>query len=211
MGVIKRGILGGFSGSVGNVVGSSWKGIAVIKSKPLSVANPDTAAQQVQRGAMTNVVAFAKEILVDIIKPLCDRFASGMSGFNLFTQRNIALFDAVAPSPVASLILAQGPVTDLYLLVATVDVSLATAKCVWNNNTGVGDALASDECYIVVYNETLNTFALITGFTRISAEGTAVIPAGTAVGNVIRIWGSFRRADGTKVSNTVYATVNAIA
>jgi len=35
MGTIKKGILGGFSGKVGTVVGSSWKGIVLIyKSKP---------------------------------------------------------------------------------------------------------------------------------------------------------------------------------
>jgi len=30
MGTIKRGILGGFSGKVANVVGTSWKGIALL-------------------------------------------------------------------------------------------------------------------------------------------------------------------------------------
>jgi hypothetical protein len=93
MGVIKRGILGGFRGKVANVIGSSWKGIAVIKAMPLSVANPKTAGQVAQRTKMTNIVAFAKIILVNIIKPLNDRFASGESGFNLFVKRNILLFD----------------------------------------------------------------------------------------------------------------------
>ena len=49
MGIIKRGILGGVSNKVGNVVGSSWKGIATLRSLPLSVANPNTLAQRNNR------------------------------------------------------------------------------------------------------------------------------------------------------------------
>ena len=57
MGKIKQGILGAVSGKVGGVVGSSWKGIAYLKVLPASVANPNTAAQQTQRGAFSGIVA----------------------------------------------------------------------------------------------------------------------------------------------------------
>ena len=49
MGKIKRGILGGISGIVGNVVGSSWKGIDYIKTQPKHIKNPRSQAQQNQR------------------------------------------------------------------------------------------------------------------------------------------------------------------
>ena len=45
MGIIKKGILGGFSGKVGNVVGASWKGIDYIRSLPSTVRNPRTPRQ----------------------------------------------------------------------------------------------------------------------------------------------------------------------
>ena len=92
MGVIKQGILGGFSGKVANVVGSSWKGVAVIKSLPLSVANPNTAGQQAQRGAMTTCVEAARVLLPVLITLFWNRFAQGMSGFNAFVKQNIATF-----------------------------------------------------------------------------------------------------------------------
>lgn len=92
MGKIKRGILGGFSGKVANVVGTSWKGIAVMKSMPLSVANPNTVAQQGQRTAMTNVVGFGQQIGLDVIRALNNRWAGQMSGFNAFTKRNVIRF-----------------------------------------------------------------------------------------------------------------------
>jgi len=49
MGTIKKGILGGFSGKVGTVVGSSWKGISYMRSLPLKVRNPRTLRQLDQR------------------------------------------------------------------------------------------------------------------------------------------------------------------
>ena len=49
MGTIKQGILGGFSGKVGTVVGSSWKGISYMRGQAQSVKNPRTAKQMAQR------------------------------------------------------------------------------------------------------------------------------------------------------------------
>lgn len=46
MATIKQGALGGFSGKVGPITGSSWKGKAVIKARPLSVNDPNTVLQQ---------------------------------------------------------------------------------------------------------------------------------------------------------------------
>lgn len=45
MGTYKQGILGSFIGKVGTVVGSTWRGISVMRSLASKVANPRTAAQ----------------------------------------------------------------------------------------------------------------------------------------------------------------------
>lgn len=89
MATIKRGILGGGSGSVANVVMTAWKGIAVIKSKPLTVANPQTASQNSQRGKFSGIVGIAQYILASILQPVWNGFAQTMSGYNLFIQKNI--------------------------------------------------------------------------------------------------------------------------
>lgn len=90
MGIIKRGILGGFSGKVGNVVGSSWKGISVLRVMPLSVGGETTVKQAEQRGAFGTISKFASSILTVWVKPLWDRHAQRMSGYNAFIQQNIA-------------------------------------------------------------------------------------------------------------------------
>ncbi len=49
MGKIDKGILGGFNGKVGNVVGSSWKGISYMRSKPASSNKKASEKQIIQR------------------------------------------------------------------------------------------------------------------------------------------------------------------
>lgn len=93
MGIIKQGILGGFSGKVGSVVGTSWKGRAVMKAMPLSVANPRTSGQVNQRTKFTMCVDLAKTLLGGSIALLDNPFAGNISGYNRFMKRNVSAFD----------------------------------------------------------------------------------------------------------------------
>jgi hypothetical protein len=58
MGKINQGILGGFAGKVGNVVGGNWKGINYMRVKPASVSNPKTDGQVGQRSKFAIVLQF---------------------------------------------------------------------------------------------------------------------------------------------------------
>lgn len=89
MAIIKRGILGGFSNKIGNVVGTSWKGISVMRSLPQSVHNPKTQAQEEQRTNFAVASKLGSQLLDSIIKPFWDKKAIRMSGYNLWVQTNI--------------------------------------------------------------------------------------------------------------------------
>jgi len=207
MGKIKQGILGGFSGKVANVVGSSWKGIAVMKSLPLSVANPRTAAQVAQRTKFSNVTVFAALILSSIIKPLWDRFAQNMSGFNDFVSTNIDLFAASVPSPFADLVISKGKM--LSTTIDNLDTSDGLPNCdiYFIDDTGSGYKLATDKSYAVVINETNGDIAFrdLTGV-RSSGVLTIEMPNNLTTGDVLHAYLSFIRADGTVCSNNSYAT-----
>lgn len=60
MGTINQGILGGFRGKVGNVVGFFWKGQAVMRSLAGSVANPRTPAQRAFRSRFALAGSFTR-------------------------------------------------------------------------------------------------------------------------------------------------------
>ena len=62
MAKLSSGILGGISGKVGNVVGGRWRGIDYIRSKPASVKNPNTEAQQKQRMKFRLVMGLLRKI-----------------------------------------------------------------------------------------------------------------------------------------------------
>lgn len=62
MAKLSSGILGGISGTVGNVVGGRWRGINYIRSKPTSVKNPNTEAQRTQRMRFRLVITLLKKI-----------------------------------------------------------------------------------------------------------------------------------------------------
>ena len=205
MGKIKQGILGGFSGKVANVVGSSWKGIAVIKSLPLSVANPKTAGQVAQRAKMTNVVEFSKEILASIIKPLRDRFAVQQSGYNTFVSDNIALFAASLPSPAADLVIAEGKMAKTAFATLVVADSDATVTATWVDDSGEGFKLAADEVYIVATNDLEESIGFDAASVIRSDESVSFeMPSVNNSGDSVSAYLVFMRADGTVVSDTSY-------
>lgn len=203
-----QGILGGISGKIGNVIGSSWKGIPVIKSKPLSVANPKTTAQVAQRTKMTNVVAFSQQILAGIIKPLWDRFAQQASGYNDFVSANIALFAAEYPVPLADMIISKGKM--VFINPAVVDPGAAEDDVVVNWSVILPDAFAAndDDVYLLVMNDTQKLLAFSSAqVIRSAGTETINLPDSTEAGDVLVAYLAFRRADGTIVSDTGFATV----
>lgn len=211
MGIIKRGILGGFSNKVANVVGSSWKGIAVIKSLPLSVANPNTAAQQSQRNKFSACVLFAGTILTTVIKPCWDRWAQRMSGYNAFVQTNIDFFSSAGLITPASLITARGSLVGVVNLAAQADASLGTITINWDDNSGSGNAAASDDAYAVVYNFTTQELiqagpGLARNDGQIDVTGLTLV-----VGQVIWVYLAFRQTSGFLVSDSSAVSCTVVA
>jgi len=54
----EQGILGGFSGKVGTVIGGNWNGIDFMRGISGHIANPRTTAQQDQRAKMAAIIQF---------------------------------------------------------------------------------------------------------------------------------------------------------
>lgn len=203
MAKIPQGILGGISGKIGGVVGSSWKGINVIKTKPLSVANPKTAGQMTQRNLFGNSVLFAAIILATVIKPLWDRFASKQSGFNAFIQANLSYFTDPVPLYDSGFAISKGKMDSTAISTLTKSTPLAGWIVTWANDSGIGYKLATDVAYVVIYK---TDGSYISGFetTAVRSAGTVYIasPQGVVTTGSVNAFLAFRRADGTIVSNS---------
>lgn len=211
MGVIKQGILGGFSGKVANVVGSSWKGIAVLKSLPLSVANPKTAAQEEQRGKMRMVVEAARVLLAPVIQPFWNPFAQRMSGYNRFVSQNIDAYDETSLASPANFYSQRGSLLGSPITSVAADDSSNTIIVTWTNNAGQSDALATDEANIVVYNATKNYWITDIG-QAVRSAGTRTIAESTmTTGDQLAVYLGFSRPDISKVSDSDYEAATVIA
>ena len=204
MATFKQGILGGFSGKVGGVIGSSWKGIDTMRSQPSSVTNPRTNAQVANRSRFKSVSQLAAAILTTIVKPLNDRFAQKMSGFNDFCQRNASAFDALGAFVPANLVLSRGKLsapTELEQQSSTYQEAVSFFAA---DLFGSFDA-ATDKVYAVVIGKNGDVFGASSGLTTRS-EGSVTVPTleGRSATDPGTLYVSFLRADGTQVSNSSY-------
>lgn len=201
MAIIKQGILGGFKKKIGSVVGSSWKGIATMRSLPLSVANPKTAAQVSNRNRFKTCAQFASLILASLIKPLMDRFAGQMSGYNFFTKLNKDVWENPLSPTWADLVISKGK-----MIAPNLGDTQATAAGVTIDWDQTGDdryGLPTDKVFALVVNTTTNEilFQGDTGKKRVDVDVVIEFDTPQVSGNTIYVYASFLRADNSEVSN----------
>ena len=113
MGVIKQGILGGFQNKVGAVIGSNWKGIATMRSRPISVANPRTGKQVAVRSEFSILVKMASALNATLIRPFWYRFAQKKTGANAFISANYGKMAGTVDDIPDRMILSQGKLDGL--------------------------------------------------------------------------------------------------
>ena len=173
MGKIKQGILGGFKGKVGTVIGASWNGIAYMRGLPQSVRNPKTAAQEAQRTFFREVQDLAGQLTVEQQKFLFPTSPSGM------TRRN-ALVKQLAEDPVVtadskSVNLAElvtiGNAPTAELPKVTVTASRSNLIISWNEENAWRTAHANEYPTIFVANVTQKKIFLVHSSVTIGASG----------------------------------------
>jgi len=206
MGIIKRGILGGFSKKVGNVVGSSWKGIAVIKSQPLSVANPRTTGQVTQRNAFKVCSQFASVILASMIIPLMNRFAVQMSGYNMFVRLNVGNFDENGIVTPDEITFGTGKLGDTQVSGSNWTSGSPQIDLSWTTTLDNSFKQATDNLYVMVVSQLDGEviFQGLAGAVRSAGSKSIQCDRNAQSGEIVSIYGVFLRNDGTILGNTSY-------
>ena len=87
MGKIKQGILGGFRGKVGTVIGASWNGVSYMKGRPQSVRNPRTDAQMQQRNFFKELQGLVSQLSDEQLISLFPSVTRGMTRRNMLTRQ----------------------------------------------------------------------------------------------------------------------------
>lgn len=207
MGIIKNGILGGFNGKVGTVIGYSWKGKAVMRSIAQNVHNPNTEAQRAQRmrfSLMTKALAQLHPFVEWGFKSK----ASGITESNAAFVANYAnAVTGVYPNlsvDVSQLQLSSGSLPLAANPNATVDTSQHMVTVTWSNNSGEMDALDSDISMAALYNAELNqSVVVVDGADRAAESLSLSYPAAWSGGNVA-VYVAWRSASGSLVSNSLF-------
>jgi hypothetical protein len=213
MGTYDKGFLGRFSGSVGPVVGSSWKGISYLKSKPHRTKKKKVSLKvEIQRAKFRLASSFIKAI-GSVLAITFPSYKTGTTG------RNSALASVLQQA-------ITGDYPDLRIeyskvfmasgsLSLTVDPTVSSTSpgvisFAWLDSTGVGNAKAADRPILIAFNERWNACSFIVSDALRSAE-TALLPVKLFSGKQVHTWISFLSENGKDVANSIYTGVVTVA
>ena len=206
MGKISQGVLGGFSGKVGNVVGGTWKGIDYMRIKPANVANPRTEGQVDQRSKFSTVLRFLQP-MTDFLRVGYKLYANKMTQFNAAMSYNLnnSITGAYPNFMIdyASALVTRGNLTGAANGAVT-SPSAGSVEVTWTDNSGSGSAQATDKALIVLLNTTRGEAVFTTaGPERTDASAAIPVPSEYS-GEDVEVFLGFVSESGTKVANSVY-------
>ena len=173
MGKIKQGILGGFKGKVGTVIGSSWNGIAYMKGLPQSQKDPKTAAQIAHRAFFSEVQDIVSQLTYEQLVFLFPNSAKGMSRRNALVQQLAAakvVEEGAMHVDLANLTtIGNAPTADLPDV--TVTASRSNLIITWDTENDWRTAHADEYPTIFVANVTRKKIFLVHSTVVIGASG----------------------------------------
>ncbi|MCZ4693800.1 hypothetical protein DWB61_09695 [Ancylomarina euxinus] len=204
MGKYNQGILGPFTGKVGAIVGSSWRGVNYIKSLPGPNAS-NSEAQQKQRSRFKSVVSLASSLMESLIRPVWNLVGGKMTGYNLFVKTNMPAFDesgALVNYSEFHASMGALPLPEILTLQDDVDV-VSGIELSWKDDSATGVGNADDKLHLLVMTpervHILNTASVRSDQ---SAEITLPVSAGD-----VHVYAFFGTADGDKFSPDSYSKI----
>lgn len=208
-------ITGRMAGKYGPAVFTTWKGLNVMKTKPETVRNPQTIKQVDQREKFTLIQNFASACLA-LVKVGYRDLAIHMSEFNACIADNLP--DAIEGTSgswardYSELKLSQGTLVNQVGASITF-LAQGTFAIDWTDNDGTGNALTTDEAYVLALIEGSDLATkvkyVLGAVTRSSEQAAPVIPVDW-VGETVHCYIFFRSADGAIISDTEYVGTGTI-
>ena len=206
MGRIRKGILGGFSGTVGTVVGASWKGKAYMRSLPLKVRNPRTVLQMEQRAKFALTIKYLRP-MTGLLRIGWKLYAHGQSPFNAAMSYTIANaitgsypHYAIDPSKV---LISRGSLSPALNAVAVPSAG-GSISFDWDDNSGSSAAMATDKVLLAVINPAKDEAVFDTcGTTRADTSMSVNLPLNW-IGAVVHVYLGIISQDSKEAANSVY-------
>ena len=205
MGKIKQGILGGFSGKVGSVVGGSWKGISYMRGKAVSIKNPRTLQQMMHRNKFAAALSVLQPITA-FLRVGFKRYAHRKSEFNAAMSYTVK--NAIAGTypdytiDFSKLLVSRGSLTGANS--ATAAPVTGKIKLTWEDNTGIGEAQPTDKAMAVAINPSKGEAAYITDGAPRSAATENLLVSPYWTGDEVEVYLAFISENGKDVATSAY-------
>lgn len=213
MGKINQGILGGFSGKVGTVVGSFWKGRATMRSLPGHVANPRTEAQQAARArfkVLGTPIARLTTFINETYKEVAEQMRITPDNLAMKANYNVCVTGSGTNVQIDwnRFKLSYGTgllnVENAAAVVGTAGTHQITVS--WTNNAGVDhDVLDNDQVMFCVYNPSRQsaTYDMVTSCR--DDQSTVLHYPALWAGDTVYVYAVCRSEDKSRVSESVLA------
>ncbi|MNK06623.1 hypothetical protein D3C87_245220 [compost metagenome] len=162
MGRIKKGILGGFSGKVGTVVGANWKGIDYMRALPTPSTKPSSDKQLAQRNKMALLRGFLLGVS-DIVETCFQNISKYTSMNDALSYNMLNTIDGFYPDQRVNfkqLIFSKGELLGAWSpkIVSTKSNSVDFS---WKNGNFTPLCAADDQVTLVVYDPVENEFCIL--------------------------------------------------
>lgn len=200
----KEGIFGDFSGKIGNVIGCKGKTGYYVRSRPQHVSNPQTERQQAHRGKFAVAMRFARA-LAPFLRISYREFAGAGHPFHAavssFLKNAVAETAGGFTIDFEKALVSRGSLTAVHQVtsVQTAD----NVSFVWTDNSGEGNAAATDAVLLLVFNKTRWEAVYSDAVACRSDEKAELnIPKEWVEDELVAYLG-FRSADGETVANSV--------
>lgn len=206
MATFEKGILGGFSGKVGNVVGSRWRGKNVMRSLPQRGKYTPSEKQEEQRDKFKTVISFLSP-LTDILNEYFGSPQGDKSRYNLATSYHLKnAVESTALGMVmeySKVLISKGDLRGIDG--GTVAAAAAqTLNFTWQDNSGQGKATATDAFMVVIYVPDLGMYYTnLDVATRDATTASITLPNYMASFEV-EVWGSFSKPATNFAANSTY-------
>ncbi len=203
---ITKGILGGFSGKVGTIVGANWRGKDIIRSIPTPSGRPPSEKQMLQQMKFKLVVSFLRPLGL-IQKKYFGLNSGAKSRINLavsYTINEAVQMVADVPELIYNKILiTKGDLTGFQNVTATPQAG-SKIGLNWEDNTAQGNAAATDRVTLVCYCKELNSFAVFEAAAERSALTTEVTLPSYYAGKEMQVWVYLNTLEETIACNSFY-------
>lgn len=193
MATYNDGVLGSFSGKLGPIIGSNWRGKSVMRSVPTKSTKVASAAQQLQRDKFKFVLQF----LTPLKGLLTETFGANVGAKTPFNNAmSYHMKAAVSQTPIgfnmdySKVLIGMGGLCGIKN--PTVYGTATNAlNLTWDNNSEQGLAYPTDDLLVVAYTPTLNNFDFFMAYSQRGAGVCTLDFQEAFYGETVHLWATF--------------------